>query len=210
MNMRCFVGLDLPVQTKLALEDWRQRALPEVSSRDALPMPAAKAKTKARPNQPARPVAVPTANLHITLGFLGQINHRQHEAVMATLSEVQQEPFALTLDTTGVWSGPKILFCAPETPPAPLMDLARQVRKAARLAGIEMESREYRPHVTMIRKASVTLPPPLFTPQIEATFNQFHLFESVSSPQGVSYPIRHSWPLIPNLSVRERLKRGLA
>lgn len=204
MNMRCFIGLDLPIQTKLALESWRQRALPEIVTREALP------EIKSKKNQPARPVAVPTANLHITLAFLGQISHRQHESLMTTLADVHQVPFELTLDTTGLWNGPKILFCAPDTPPTSLMELAKQVRKAARAAGIEVENREYRPHVTMIRKAGATLPPPLFMPQIEAKFSQFHLFESVSSPQGVSYPIRHSWPLIPDLSVRERLKRGLA
>ncbi|WP_232366391.1 RNA 2',3'-cyclic phosphodiesterase [Salinimonas sediminis] len=206
MKMRCFIGLDLSVSNKLALEQWRNKALPDLPSRTPAPAKGSRHKVSSA----APPAAVAPANFHLTLAFLGQLDMRQHEEVMARLDEVRQPPISLTLDTTGVWQGPKILFCAPHNVPDELYELVRQVTKAARQSGIAIERREYRPHVTMLRKASAALPPPLYPPQIACNFDKFHLFESVSSPHGVSYPIRHSWPLIPNLSVRERLRRGLA
>lgn len=202
MKMRCFIGLDLPVNTKLALESWRKKALPEVKER-------AQTKRPAKSNTPAEPVAVPTANFHITLAFLGQVDARQHEALLNEMEQVKGSPFSLTLDSTALWEGPKILLAAPGEPDDALMDLARQVRKAARAAGVQVDGRPYRPHVTMVRKATDALPPPLFAPDIHADFSQFHLFESFSNAQGVRYPIRHSWSLIPNMSVRERLRQGL-
>lgn len=202
MTMRCFIGLDLPPATKLALEAWRKKALPEVKEKGP-------AKRGGKPAKTAEPVAVPTVNLHITLAFLGTITPRQHETVMREMETVKGQPFSLRLNTTGIWDGPKILQAAPEEPDDALVELARQVRKAARRAGVEVDNQPYRPHVTLVRKATSMLPPPLFTPDIEASFDQFHLFESFSHPQGVHYPIRHSWPLLPNLSVRERLRQGL-
>lgn len=202
MKMRCFIGLDLPAATKLALESWRQKALPEVKEKTQTKRPA-------KPNTPAEPAAVPTANFHITLAFLGQIDARQHEALLQEMNHVKGQPFSLTLNTTALWEGPKILLAAPGEPDNALMDLARQVRKAARAARVQVDNRPYRPHVTLVRKATDTLPAPLFTPDISADFSQFHLFESFSNAQGVRYPIRHSWPLIPQMSVRERLRQGL-
>ncbi|MEW9797311.1 RNA 2',3'-cyclic phosphodiesterase [Alteromonas sp. CYL-A6] len=211
--MRCFIGLDLSPTEKLSLDSWRQQALPEVLPRvtegSELSPGRRKQRRGSQPQGPATPYAIPAANYHITLCFLGHITPSQHEQVIAALDNVACEPFALTLDTTGIWNGPKILFAAPTSPPPALMQLARDSRKAARQAGIEVEGREYRPHVTLIRKAGVTLPPPLYPPDCMVSAHAFHLFESVSAPSGVTYPIRHSWPLQAATSVREKLRRGL-
>ena len=158
---------------------------------------------------PALPYAVPAANFHITLSFLGEINHRQHEALIYELDQLVSEPFSLTLDATGLWNGPKILFAAPTETPKALSELAKQSRKAARKAAIEVESRDYKPHVTLVRKATSSLPLPLYSPNVDVHVSAFHLFESVSTPQGVTYPIRQSWPLKHNMSVREKLRRGI-
>ena len=206
--MRSFIGLDIAGPQKMALETWREQALPEVSRRDALPTKKSR-KRAAQDLSPAQPYAVPTVNLHMTLCFLGSITPRQHEALIHEIDQLRYQPFDVYLNSTGIWNGPKILHVAPESPPEELMALARGVRKASRAAGIAVDGKEYRPHITMIRKAGPTLPLPLFMPDITCHFSDFHLFESVSTPGGVTYPIRHSWPLQHQLSVREKLKRGL-
>jgi len=219
--MRCFIGLDLHSTEKLALDSWRQQALPEVTARNAFGRHealskggnkgASKAKYKGKKHDSgqSQPYAVPPANYHMTLCFLGHINHRQHEALVAELDTLFHAPFSLTLDTSGIWNGPKILFVAPETPPAELMALAKSTRKAARTAAIEVDGKAFSPHVTVIRKATIALPAPLYTPHVEMHASAFHLFESVSTPQGVTYPIRQSWNLNHNMSVREKLRRGI-
>ena len=145
----------------------------------------------------------------MTLSFLGEIGHRQHESLIYELDHLVSEPFSLTLDTTGLWNGPKILFAAPSDKPKALMELAKLSRKAARKAAIEVEGKEYKPHVTIARKATSTLPLPLYSPHVDMHVSAFHLFESVSTPQGVTYPIRQSWSLKHNMSVREKLRRGI-
>lgn len=199
--MRSFIGLDLAPREKLSLDQWRQNVLPEIMSR--------KKSLPENSGMQAFPYAVPAANYHITLAFLGDINPRQHEVIVDELSQIQLPPFTLTLDTTGVWDGPKVLFAAPTTPPNELKALARSVRKAARVAKISLQKQDYCPHVTLVRKATSALPPPLLSPELTLSFTRFHLFESMSGNGGVHYPIRASWELRPNLSTREQLRQGL-
>ena len=214
--MRSFIGLDLSATEKLALDSWRQQALPEVMPRQWVKSEVTRTRKSGNKrnehisNQgPAIPYAVPAANFHITLCFLGEINHRQHEALVYELDQLVSEPFSLTLNATGLWNGPKILFAAPTDTPKALNELAKLSRKAARKAAVEVESREYKPHVTLVRKATTTLPLPLYSPSVDVHISAFHLFESVSTPQGVTYPIRQSWSLKHNMSVREKLRRGI-
>ena len=219
--MRCFLGLDLAVSEKLALDSWRQQALPEITSRmpcyhgdrklgnGKLAGKKGKQKTGSREFTNTAPYAVDPANYHITLCFLGQITPRQHEALMNELDNLAHSPFSVDLDSSGIWNGPKILFAAPSSPPNELMQLARSARKAARRAAIEVDSREYKPHVTLVRKATAALPMPLYAPHVDVQASAFHLFESVSTPQGVRYPIRQSWPLKHAMTVREKLRRGI-
>ena len=228
--MRCFIGLDLSASEKLALDSWRQQAMPEVLPRnmtktivrsndadadtgirnkDKSKLRGKKRKGVVNNSEPGVPYAVPAANYHMTLCFLGDINHRQHEDLMVELDALAAEPFTLTLDETGMWNGPKILFSAPSSPPNELMNLAKLTRKSARNAGIEVEGKEYKPHITIVRKATSTLPLPLFAPVVDVHASAFHLFESVSTPQGVVYPIRDSWSLEHNISIREKLRRGI-
>ncbi len=162
--MRCFIGLDLHSTEKLALDSWRQQALPEVTARNMFTLSEGRAqnegrgkkgkesKGKRRDAGASQPYAVNAANYHMTLSFLGHITHRQHEALVAELDTLVHSPFSLTLDTTGIWNGPKILFAAPQSPPAELMALAKSTRKAARAAAIEVDGKAFSPHVTVIRK----------------------------------------------------------
>nr|WP_269468590.1 RNA 2',3'-cyclic phosphodiesterase [Alteromonas sp. ASW11-130] len=205
--MRCFIGLELSAQQKLALQSWQQKALPEIRSRQQTPSVNQQNKKRIR-SAPAIPVAVPVANYHITLAFLGAISSKQLESLITHLDKIHAHPVTLQLTQSGYWQKPKIVFVAPDHVPESLSSLHTQVRKGAREAGIETESRNYQPHVTLVRKAAPSLPPPLFAPEINCQFDAFHLFESVSTPNGVSYPIRHSWKLTPNMSTRERLRKG--
>jgi 2'-5' RNA ligase len=206
--MRCFIGIDLAPSEKLALEAWREKALPDVLPKQHT-LPHVKQKRSSGGVLSSQPYAVPAANYHVTLCFLGDITHRQHDAIISELDTVVAPPFSITLDTTGLWNGPKILFAAPSVTDPALVELARATRKAARASNISVEKRDYNPHVTVIRKANHGLPVPGFSPHIDMAVSAFHLFESVSTPSGVTYPIRHSWSLQHSMSVREQLRKGL-
>ncbi len=197
--MRYFIGLDLAPADKLALESWREKSLPD--------MPHHKQPAKSRqPERSLRPV--PPANYHVTLCFLGSITPRQLEDICQLLNDITVASFELTFDASGYWSGPKILHVQPSVVPEPLAELASLSHSAARQAGISVERREYRPHITLIRNVKSDFPPPLFAPQLTCRFTHFHMFESVSGNSGVHYPIRSSWPLLAGNSVREKLLHG--
>ena len=168
--MRSFIGLDLAARDKLAIDHWRQQALP----------PMAK--------------AVPVANFHITLTFLGSINLKQQEILIAQLDEISSRPITLKLDMPGWFKKAQVLWLGCHEIPENLLDLAKATASAANASGIRVEKRAYVPHVTMARK-TVDAPAALFTPEITCSFSHFHLFESVSGAKGVRYPIRHSWLL---------------
>ena len=93
--MRCFIGLDLSATEKLALDSWRQQALPEVMPRQWVKSESPRSRKSANKRYDhnssqgsALPYAVPAANFHITLSFLGEINHRQHEALVYELDQL--------------------------------------------------------------------------------------------------------------------------
>lgn len=207
--MRSFIGIDLLPHEKLNLEAWRQKALPEVASHKLRDNWTKQDKKRKDQNTSYIPYAVPTANFHITLCFTGNITPQQHEALCIALGNIQQRCFDLTLDSTGFWARPKIVFAAPSELPDELMSLATACSSAASQVGIAVEKREYRPHVTLVRKAIPTMSLPLFQPNLTCSVTKFHLFESFSDKQGVHYPIRHSWSLTSSLSIREQLKRGI-
>ena len=207
--MRCFIGIDLSIREKIALETWRERAIPGVQNHKANLDLGYHTKGAEHANKNVQAYGVPAANFHITLCFNGHITPIQHEKLCCGLDDIKIDPFDVTLNTTGFWAKPKILFVAPISPPKQLASLANACQKIARRAGISIEKRDYKPHVTLIRKATESTPSPLLPLDISVSVKEFHLFESFSDKQGLHYPIRHSWPLVSSLSVRDQLKQGL-
>lgn len=92
----------------------------------------------------------PRENLHITLSFYGSLLEPVVEELDTALGQVRCPPFRLTLKGAGRFGGkePASLWLGVCDSPA-LTDLARQCRKAARQAGLELETRSYLPHVTL-------------------------------------------------------------
>lgn len=201
--MRSFIGLNLSGKDKLSVDQWREKSLA------ALTRPQQREYSNKHLPKRATPSVVPAANLHITLCFLGDVSPKQHEQLTAGLASVTCPAFSLTLDTTGYWQSPKIVFTAPSVIPPALKQLAFDVTGVAHEAGIKTEKRDYQPHVTLFRKVPEDHPVALFMPDVTCDFTEFHLFESLSGRNGVTYPVRQSWPLIANLSTREKLQKGL-
>lgn len=99
----------------------------------------------------ARPVD--DANLHLTLVFLGQVAQSQLPALTDRLAAVQSQPFELCLDRIETWGDGLVVLCPPRSP-AGLMHLHDRLREISRDLGLPLESRAYRPHVTLARSAA--------------------------------------------------------
>lgn len=93
----------------------------------------------------------PVDHLHITLAFYGEVAPRAADDLAAELSRAAVAPFELELAGTGafgdahqtdaIWAG--------VAPSEPLNVLAGRCRAAGERAGINIEKRVYRPHVTL-------------------------------------------------------------
>ena len=146
----------------------------------------------------------PLDALHITLKFYGEVREDIADDLDAELLRIGGAPFDLTLQGVGsygegadihaVWAG----VAGAE----PLTRLAKSCDQAARRLGIPVESRGYRPHVTL---AYTRRPNPaevaawiadnnlLRSPSF--TVRSFGLYSSRQTAEGSRYRLEASYPL---------------
>lgn len=136
---------------------------------------------------------VPTVNLHLTLVFLGLCDARQQAVVEGIAGETRGETITLALDRLEYWHRPRIQVLCPSEPPATLLALQQRLQAGLEQAGLQVERRPYRPHMTLSRKARPVENGDVRGPLLQ--FRQFHLFVSRSGPDGVRYTPLRSWPL---------------
>ncbi len=159
---------------------------------------------------------------HITLGYFGDVTAEQAEILDGRLAEIAQSPFELSLSGVGhfgrsephaIWAGVSehISECVSKTESESLTEtgeltrLHKSIRRAARDCKIEMERRDYRPHVTLAYLRG--------SPDVEAVarweqahncfetnpfiVDSFHLYSSWRRPSGPNiYKVEASYPLL--------------
>lgn len=91
----------------------------------------------------------PAENLHLTLAFIGE--YPSADAVMDALSGVTFTPFELRLDGVGRFGD---LWWAGLRESAALTAVVRRVRRALAEGGIPFDRKRFKPHITLLRKAS--------------------------------------------------------
>ena len=135
----------------------------------------------------------PPTNLHVTLNFPGMVDGETRDCLERAAGEICAPPFELTLDHFGYWPKPEVMWLGCSAVPSPLAQLVERLNGAMRDCGLIPESRLYRPHLTLLRKArqSPQGEPPAFHWQAR----EFVLVESVSTPTGVEYRVLRRWPL---------------
>lgn len=139
-----------------------------------------------------KPVAV--HNLHLTLAFLGAVNHAMRCCVEQAAARVEAPPFEITLDCAGYWGRPRIQWAGCEHTPAALQQLVEALNQQLGSCGYQPERREFAPHVTLRRK-SRPLPRSVVVDPITWKATDFCLVQSVSAVQGVEYRVLRRWAL---------------
>lgn len=143
---------------------------------------------------PSRVRRVPAANLHITLVFLGNVSGKQQEELVAGAGRIECPAFSLLLDRIDWWRKPRIIHAAPTDVPETLLQLVGSLRQLAVDAGISIDQRPYRPHVTLARKVRYAgnLPAPA---PVRWPVDDFCLVRSETLPEGARYDvIWHRYP----------------
>ena len=107
---------------------------------------------------------IPADRLHLTLHFLGDLP-RESIPELARALELPRARCALTLDRAALWRG-GVAVLEPSVVPAPLVELRRALGAALHSVGLALETRRWRPHVTLARRANVKPPQmaPIFWP----------------------------------------------
>lgn len=130
--------------------------------------------------------AVDRRNWHVTLTFIGEFPEQLVPSLQNAASDVVVEPFRLRFDRLEFWPRPKVASVVTPNVPAELSALVQQLNAIALRAGVVVEERTYRPHITVVRNAR-----PFETMRLaqsaEIEWDRFELVESVSEPGGVTY-----------------------
>lgn len=125
----------------------------------------------------------PPDNLHLTLAFIG--DHDDPEIVMNAISEAVFTPFEICLGRNGCfgnicWTG----ICRN----ARLVRLVKDIRGTLRRNGIPFDGKDFRPHITLLRKASDTeTAGKIKTVPVSMTADRISLMKSDFTADGVRY-----------------------
>ena len=145
---------------------------------------------------PAALKPVPAENLHLTLRFLGQSSEKQACALWGQLSATSLQAFSVRLEQLLCWPGPKVLCLAGEIIDPALQLLDASITQAAASAGYPPSQHPLHPHLTLARGAKQFPQSPVTVPALQVQPTELHLYQSVSTPAGVRYPILASLPLL--------------
>jgi RNA 2',3'-cyclic 3'-phosphodiesterase len=136
---------------------------------------------RARWSWPPGCAQVSPEKLHLTLHFLGAVPRQRLHALQAGL-HVPFEPFTLHLDQPALWThGVAVLGMS--RVPAALQTLRAQLGEALLALAVPVETRPFRPHVTLARHAAGAVAPPT-PPTLSWRVRAYALVESVPGAAG--------------------------
>jgi 2'-5' RNA ligase len=144
-------------------------------------------------------------NYHITLRFIGDVDHAMARDVFSILGEGRRRgPFTVTLDQLASFGGerPRAVF-ARAVPTSDLNDLQAEQERLIRRVGLPPEKRKFTPHVTLaqLRRDASPLDVADYIamrgqfPKLSFTAEQFVLFSSRDSVGGGPYVVEAAYPL---------------
>lgn len=135
---------------------------------------------------------VPKENLHLTMHFLGNVEPSDLIYVQSAMDSVRTLPAPTLAVTQFAMQRTGDIVWAKIRQSNELTQLHDSLGDRLEADGFEVEHRAYRPHVTLIRRKSFTLPFSEVTKNVQV-FNmpfvadRLTLFESVFGEKGVAY-----------------------
>ena len=96
---------------------------------------------------------LPPEQYHLTLRFIGEVDGAVFSDITEALGDIAAEPFNLRLSGVGHFppSGPPRVLWAGLAPSEPLLRLQGRIENRLCGLGLEPESRNYAPHITLAR-----------------------------------------------------------
>ena len=130
--------------------------------------------------------AVERREWHVTLVYVGDLDERHIPELQSAARAIKFDPFHLRLDRMEYWPRPKIAAMVPPRVPPELEKLVQDLGSIVFSAGVELQERVYRPHVTVAHTAR-----PFETERLPQSasieWSSFELVESVPDRGGRIY-----------------------
>jgi len=171
--VRLFFGFSLGIGEALALDDWRQH------------------------NTHCDGNAVPVANFHITLAFIGEMSENRLEALIdradGLLEGTQTHKAELPINSVGYWPKPGVFWVGPDQWPEEMSRLAASLKHLAMQFGARKDRSPFQPHITLFRRCQAAPAAPAVPPCMTVQPTAVTLFESRQGRQGVSYHSLADW-----------------
>ena len=174
--MRLFVALEIPATVRAVLAEMTE-------------------KLRAQTGRGVR--WADTANIHLTLKFIGEIEASKQSEIEAALAAVRRpDPVPVVFRAIGYIRHPlPRVFAAGVEPGVDLRGLVNDVERALVPLGIPAESREFFPHLTLARLKAAEDAPLLRSAAQKAggaefgraVYHEFDLMQSSLRPQGALY-----------------------
>jgi RNA 2',3'-cyclic 3'-phosphodiesterase len=142
--------------------------------------------------------AVSPENAHLTLAFIGDVGKEALPVLQSVGDLAPKTGFVVGFDTLGAWRASGVAWIAPATLPPPLLTLQSTLTNALGKAGFELETRPFRPHVTLARRCLQPLPRAQ-CPPILWRADKLYLVGSELREDGPVYRNLAAWDLTPRL-----------
>lgn len=125
--------------------------------------------------------------IHVTLAFLGNVSDDRLAAALRAARSAKGSAHDLPIEQAKRWSDNALVWVGPKRTPPEVASLTESLRTALRAEGFQIESRPFRAHVTLVRRAGKAALPLL--PHVEWPVTEFTLVHSTLSRHGSSYRI---------------------
>jgi 2'-5' RNA ligase len=130
--------------------------------------------------------AVPAANVHLTLAFVGDVATVRLDALRAIVPTLPRQAFALDLNLVGVFRRARVGWLAPEIAPDALATLRTTLAAALTGAAFPLELRPFHPHVTLARRCVRAIPTAACAPTAWPVA-RVSLMETLRDERGLRY-----------------------
>lgn len=144
---------------------------------------------------------VPDSNLHLTLAFLGPVDEQQKAHLIDLTNAVTVPSFTFHASVLKYRKRNRLIWLGGNIIPAPLAQLASDLKEAAIQTGLEQEERSYKPHITLKKQVRQRPDPMPENVDFSFYFQHFGLYisEQVNTARGsgVRYRCLRQWPLTP-------------
>lgn len=138
---------------------------------------------------------MPAQNLHLTLAFLGEQPGDRINTLISLGDDLSSDSISLRFNNIECWKKAGLACLRPAETPVALTRLVGQLNTGLQMAGIALEARGFKPHVTLARDIAVTGPAIPVWPASQWQAPALALLRSRLSPEGPEYAVLHEWPL---------------